>query len=931
MRLFILVLALCGAGCSRPEAPGALRDLTLAPTPVGAERLELIPYSFLGLSEGDAPSLGPSAFSVSEADLGLSLRWAPADAADTASLTLSLPDGRSATIRATATGPVALPDPLAVSQGLEALGSAPGSGLGSAVFDGEGPVPFAADPLTGNAWFGEASSGKAWRLDPFYRHPIWGLWVAEDRRGLDLWEQAPDCFLTVDGLFQSGDCDGSERDLDGEIPRGWQYFHGGFAGDGEELAGLSALAADPARGRVWALASGVLRGIDTDLRTTPDEPEGAYSFSQVVDGLRLPLGPFWRQSWAGVADDQLWLVDRGSGRVASLDLPPSEGALTVRFPGLPDGEVSGATGALGASLLFVGADRWVGALDRASGQVAWGVSLPAGLLRGEPVASAARGDRAWFAWPEGILTVEAGEAHLILPPEGAQIAGIAADLVEGGDAAPMALLYVVGQRDGEGWLWAASWDGAWLGEGLALPAAPRALGYGAEAHDLYVLYAAGTGGCDGALAETCAEGSHPAVVQPLYNPYGLVPPASRGQPLNLFLSPLIETPLDTEIDEDFSQGHCPDAAEGLATTCCALRWVVDERLAPNLAYFQDRVGRLGADTEGEDDDPTLVYGLNPSVLRTARLCLASDDPVDVEAGVALYRVLAGVGGPRVALSTLTHTGLSMPDEHLDYYLQLLYDSPDDYALPIDSQSEYLALHAGLSAALRTDDLGLSDLAALDLQSTLGAGNGFDAEELLGPDGWADGSWVEAIRDGPLALGLPPRRGFYFLSAGADPEIGTVSSRKKELWPLDIRERMKVTGLPLDPADIVSPDPDSDLALLPGMSWEIGTLDELSRGGAFRETLKYGDSVDAPTWDLVFRNLRRLAATGDADSVKCWYQHFFDLNHPAGLYAENSGVNADQDVNLDGLRRIQTELIDPGYARWALPSEILDDWEAARAR
>ena len=100
----------------------------------------------------------------------------------------------------------------------------------------------------------------------------------------------------------------------------------------------------------------------------------------------------------------------------------------------------------------------------------------------------------------------------------------------------------------------------------------------------------------------------------------------------------------------------------------------------------------------------------------------------------------------------------------------------------------------------------------------------------------------------MALGQDPREAFYFLSAGADLDIGTATYRKKELWPVDIRQRAHVTGLSEDIEAITEDDPSSGLLNFPGLSWELGPLLNLSESGAYRETLIYGQSVTEHNWE-----------------------------------------------------------------------------------
>lgn len=896
--------------CTSDALP-VLTDVDLGAVPVGGTLDLRLPLPTTG-------SVSTEGFEAELDGAALSLTWIPTSSDERATATVSLDDGRSFVVSAMAREmPAVLPTPFVVSQGYEPLDSVPETGLGDARLDGDAPVPFAIDPVTANAFFGDAGLGRAWRIDPFYNHASWGMWVAVLYSAATEWNPPPSCFQTDEGLYQDGTCTGDERDADGEIPAGWSYLHGGFAGDGE-LVGLTSLAADEARGRVWALGPGWLRAIDTDLRTTSDEGRDPYTFAQLVPAIDRELGEAWPAPWGGVAGDRLWLVDGQSGAVGWMPMPLDDGRPTVQIPA---GWTDGARGAVGETLLFAAGARGVLALDAATGDRVWSAAMA--QRSGPPIASSTLGDRAVFVWPDALLLAEDGVLALVPAPAGARFVGAAFDRIAGGDAETLELLVAAAATETGGWLAALSPSGAWLGPPLELAAPPRALGYGAQAHDLYVLYAAGAVGCDGALADHCDEsGQHPAIVESWYNPYSLVPPTSQGHPLNLFLSPVVETPQDTDLDEDFS-GQC-GGMDALATACCALRWSAVERMEPNAAYIQGTWQVEGADTETTDDDPAVVWALNPSVLRLVRMCL--EEPEFQASGQAMLEVLGTLAGPRSELAHLTHIGVDAPEEHLDWYLSLLYTEGVDYALPIDSQDEYAMLHQGLAAVFDASILGEE---APNLHATLGAGNGFDAETLVA-SGWADGSWVTAIRDGPGVVGQAPLHAFFFLSAGADPEIGTLTSRKKELWPLDLRQRAHVTGLAEDPSRIAEDDPSSGMLNLPGNTWQFGAIARISEAGAFRESWKAEGDIDAETWALNFRYLRRIIASSSPDRVKAWNQHILDVSSVTGLLTDNIVMSEEGDPNVLGLRQIQEQLIVPGYARWALPAEIVAEHEAAQS-
>jgi hypothetical protein len=319
------------------------------------------------------------------------------------------------------------------------------------------------------------------------------------------------------------------------------------------------------------------------------------------------------------------------------------------------------------------------------------------------------------------------------------------------------------------------------------------------------------------------------------------------------------------------------------------------------------------------------------VLRQAWNCGESSIQAYQDAGQAIYTRISELIGERSSLTTWTHTALNQGDgtQNHDWWMSLAFEEGVDYELPLDSQEEYLMLHESLSLIATPGMLG-DWLEDVDLSSSIGAGNSLDAVDLVDEEsGWsdADPSWVRPIRDGSLASGAPARSGYYFLSSGTDATIGTNTYRKKELWPIDIRQRAQVMDLPEGVLDFGG-EGSSGLYNLPGMSWEIGTLVNLSEGGAYRESLMYGQNVTEENWEFVFRSLRRTLATADPDATKSWYQHIFDVTNPSGLYASNSHVieagNPDSDVTAAAILRINSELVEPGYARWSLPEDIVEE-------
>lgn len=955
----LLVLALVPAACScRVEPPpgsqptddtGAVAVVDLGELPLGGSLAVVLPQEDASRL-GAEPEVvdGPFEATTWTERGGLLVTLDP-EAEGVAAGRLRLADGSLLDLEALVVAASAhWPAPLAVEIGIEALAQRPETGLGQAELAGTGSVPVAEDPVSGNLFIGDAVQGRAWRLDPFYRHPTMGLWVSPDRGDRERWDTPPPCFEDSMGLTQTGTCTGEERDSDGGIPAGWRYFHGGFAGNEDPgspaLAGLVSFVADPGRGRLWVTLPGAVEAVDIGIDLAPEEDGDVYLYTQRLPGLRHELGEGWARPWAAPvpldAGGLLLLVDLDTGRLGRLD--PDGGALT-ELGSLDLG--GGSLDALvhdGQALLARTGDRLL-RVDPQTGGTLEEWALPAGALEGLDRGVGEDGG-AWLAGGGLLLARPEGEAdpRLVVAPDGGTIVDVALDVVSGGTAEPLEILYVVGETGGKGWLRAATPEGAWLGELVQLPAVPRALAHARTAHDLHVIYPAGSDGCDGELARFCTEGSHPALVHSLYNPYSLVPPTSAGHPLNLFLYPIVETPKDGDVDTDWTQsGVCSEAETELGRGCCSLEWSMNERLEPNAAYLHETLGVLGADTPDDpDDDPTFAWGLNNNVLRQAIACLQSESPTHQEIGAGAISRLAALRGERRELTQWTHTaaalGLDATGNHRAY-LSLLYEEGVDYELPVDSAEEYALLHEGIAASYVPAAWAEEpELAELDLSGLLCSGNALDAEELVDPElGWPDeASWLVPIRDAPLATGGAPCAAYTFLALGADPVVGSDTFRKKELWPHDIRDRAALAWLPehaLDfPAEVGAASAGSGVVNLPGMSWELGTLRGMSEAGAYRETLKYGQTVGEDNWENVLRMLRRLIASSEAEDVKSWYQHIFDMTHRSGLYTANSGVTDEVDGNVAALERIRVELVEPGYARWATPSEILAEWEQAEA-
>ena len=106
---------------------------------------------------------------------------------------------------------------------------------------------------------------------------------------------------------------------------------------------------------------------------------------------------------------------------------------------------------------------------------------------------------------------------------------------------------------------------------------------------------------------------------------------------------------------------------------------------------------LGTDTDTVNDDPTLAWGINPSVLRQAWECADSEVLEYQQAGQAMYAQIGNLVGDRSTLTTWTHTALNQGGgtDH-DWWMRLAFEDGVDYTLPLDTQEEYALLHESLS-------------------------------------------------------------------------------------------------------------------------------------------------------------------------------------------------------------------------------------------
>ncbi len=907
-----------------------LDEIALGEVWLGGEVARRIPLDAVEITTEDDLSL-------TVGDGYVDLRWIPDSLGETA-LTLQA-DGATIVLTAEVVEPGAWPEPLAVPITLEPLDSMDETELGDAEFPATGPLPIAADPITGEIWFGAADQGRAWRMDVFYNHATWAMWVYKDFEEKGAWISTPSCFEESSGLRQDGTCTGNELDADGSIPDNWRFLHGGFVGQhpafpDEDLTGLSAMITDDDSQRIWLLgdadSAGWMRAIDIGLPPGEGEGDGndPYTFRQLVPDVDAELGDGWSGLRGGLLGGGLWVASTDTGRIGTLSTTGTLTTLTT---------LSGLTEAVAVGDTLIGlTDTGIVGVSLSDGSERFAIDRPAGLPDGAPLSAWASDSAGFMVFSELMLMVQPGGGYaMVLPPDGVSLHGVIDDALSGGTAADMALLYVAGSADDGGVLWGASPEGVWYGEPLALPATPRAIGHARDPHDIYIVYAAGSEGCESPeLSVLCEDGQRPPVVHALYNPYSLVPPTSAGHPLNLFLSPILETPKDNGLDSDFSQGRCANPGDFFETSCCALDWVTQQRLLPNVAYFTGVIQTLGDGSATTDDDPTIAWGINPTLLRQAYECMESADADDRQAGIDLYEAIIALPGSRSTIANWTHTA-GGEDKISDPQNWFIAHAPssDGYTAPVSDQYEYQLLHDGMSALFDPTRLpaGAGSLRSLDpatLWTPLISGNSLDAEGIYEFPDWSDPDWLTPIRDAPLSLSQPPRSAYYFLSAGVELEVGMTKFRKKELYPLDIRQRT-VSWLSTDITAPGVPDPDSGVINIPGMSWEIGTIGVLSEAGAFRETLRYTVDIEEEDWVYASRYVRRLLASSQPEDVKSWYIHIFDVTNPNGLFTENSGVTDKQDITRDTIQRFNDELVAPGYARWALPEDILVEWDDAQ--
>jgi hypothetical protein len=848
--------------------------------------------------------------------------------------------------------PGSLPDPLLEPIDTQAFASVPASQLGEAAIAAEDGARFVLNPPSGDLFLSDPVAGRLWRQNAGYLVPGWGAWQPLDMEVYANWDPWPACLNGGMWNRQEGGCTGQERNGDGSLPENWAFVHSGFVGENDELLGVREGVALEDRQLIALVGErdgeGFAAVVDASLDVRLND-EHSYSYLQRVRQVStdnaLPEGLIVSPSAEGA-----WLVEPNTGGVWQL-LQLDQSTPRAQRTELELGRVA-RWASSSAGLLVVGEDGAWSLLGTEGPQLlgpgaAWGL-----LDRRVPDLLATDGSTAW-AWFDdpGVLGWRSldgeGAGLLVLPPQLEGVDLLAADRIAGGAAETASMAWIAGESSaGEALLLGASAEhGVVERQGRELPASPMALAVDPAPHDVYLAWPAGSEGCDGELAELCSDGEHPALVGSYYAPYGLVPPTSTGHRLHMYLNPILETPKDPNVNQDFSKGAAgcgvaPEGVEqGLSDGCCALEWAVEQRVIPNLDYVHDTWMQVGADTQASEDDVSVVVGLNPTWLRQARHCYVQ--PATRHAGYAALEILAHYRDLGFGFTHWTHT--SMADETatqpMDFFMGLLYESGVDYSFPMDSQAEYQMLHDGMYAAVRYDDLPAYDdggvpVDPVELELPLQAisGNHFDGPVMISDEGWPEDepSWIRAGRDGPLALGDAPFQAYYFASAGTDPAVGLDGFRKKELFPLDIRRRMAAFEMGEEPEDWFEGG-DSEVLYLPGHSHALNTLGDLAESGLFRESQVWGTDTEARDWEQVLRYLRRVLASSQPEDVKVWYLHIYDFTSPSGMIEDNAGVSADSDVNLDALRAIDALLVQPGYARWSDPDAVVQEWLDGRSQ
>lgn len=688
---------------------------------------------------------------------------------------------------------------------------------------------------SGDVLLVDRDAGRVWRRTPFYTFPDWGVWVTDSFKGATDWDTDAECIGVMPyAAGQSGDCDGSERQRDGTIPEGWSFHHGGFA-DG--MPGVRAgLFHDEARvvilvGEVDG--AGVAYVLDAGVEDSAADTS-SYDFlsaPRAVEG-ELP---------AGLVPWGTRLLDPDTGRIWAVEGLDSTGPKAIERGEVPVPEI------VGQGVLVADGDAHL-----VSGEV-----IP---VLGRPVTVATDGEVVWTAGDELAWSDGTDGEVFDLPHD---VDFLVADALDGLHAAWVVCaeaLYLAGPE-------------GLADTGLRFPATPIAATLDAAPHDLVLAFAAGPEGCDGDWAEHCVDGEHPAL---LWAGYPIEALENIESPVNLFLAPVLESPVDGRIDTDWTLGEsgCIEAFdEDRDRGCCALSWSIHNRLNPNLDYL------------GELDRPTLL-GVNPSVLLQAELC-ADSGFSDVR--VDLAEALQGAVDDGIELSHWTHTPHDHPEGFEARFVEGLVD------LPIDDQAEYVVFQQSMRDF------------ELPAEPAVCAGNSADGLTM----DWDDASWVEAIRDaGEFEF-------HYFGLAGGVPDVGDNGFRKKEQFPLDIRDRLEVFEMGAGVDDWYTSG-DSGMFYLPGTTWLVNALDPMAYGGVWRESQRWGVELVPNDWTLLNRYLFRMVRSSDPAATKSWYIHLYDITHPDPTLQELAGS---PDANVEGLAEIDAVLVSSGAARWVHASAI----------
>ena len=771
----------------------------------------------------------------------------PAQGALTLTDDLGLTQDVPVTCGETDVDPVLPADPL-VEINAAAVRMKPPTGLGEAT-TGAALVPV---DVSGDVLLLDPDQGRAWRRSPYYTVPDWGLWVTDLVSEVTYWATDEDCIgNTVSGIGQNGECDGTELNRDGTVPEGWWFHHPGFADD---LPGVSDGFFVDSADVVVLLGEGAWV-LDASVQTE-FEDEGSYDF--LSRAYEVPDAP--------------------SGLVAYGDqaLDPSTGAvyaflaLDSQRPGLEVVADLATPEVLGRGVFYA-----QGAYQLPAGEI-----LDTSPL-GVPTRVATDGEMVWSVYDDAIRWTDGKGAGILSTAHLGPVLDLVATEIGG---RRLAWLVV---EDGDGIQVVGASPGGVATQGLSLPAVPVAAVVDTAPSDLVLAFEAGDSGCDDVWADHCVGGEHPALIWSGYAQYGLDRIGASGHPVNLFLAPVVETPIDARIDKDWTggQGGCSADLTSREQGCCALDWAIDARMEPNLAYLLEL-------------DKPVVLGLNPSVEKQAKLCGG-----DVES--RFFGALQQAADDGMELTHWTHT----PYDDLDPSVPAEYVDEVGVAWepPIDTQLEYALFMEGLILQHEPHLDGIPLWAS--------SGNSMDGLTM----DWFGASWVDAMRDAGVERGREPFTFYYFALAGGMPDVGDDGFRKKEQVPLDIRQRTHVFEMGSTPDDWFMPGA-SGMHFVPGTTWLVNAFDPMAYAGVWRETQRWGVELVENDWTLLNRYLRRIVASSDPDVPKTWYIHLYDITHPdpslRALANETEG-----DKNVQGIAWIDEVLVGSGAGQWASLEEI----------